>query len=253
MIRKGFLTLFIVLFFIATGGAARVSAQDDAKTAPLAGGITLLAELDSSLDSKKVKAGDQVGAHTTEAVKVNGKVILPKNTKIVGHVTESSARAKGESESMLAIQLDKALPKNAGELPVRLTIRAMAAAQRNSMGDGAPGQDPMAGRGGSATTSPMGSGRSAPPGVCNAPGDTANSTNAPSGLSSGGQLTPESRGVYGLSGIRIAASMPDAPAQVSVIISSAKNVHLDSGTKLLLVSQAETAQPPLDKNQASRN
>lgn len=241
MIRKSFVTLYVALLFITTVGAARVSAQNDPKTAPLAGEIMLLAELDSSLDSKKTKAGEQFAAHTTESVKVDGKVILPKNTRIVGHVTESSARAKGESESMLAIQFDKALPKNAEELPLRLTIRAMAAPQRNSMGDGAPGQDPMAGRGGSATTSPMGSGRSAPAGVGNAPGDTTNPTNVPSGLSSGGQLTPESRGVYGLNGIRIAASLPNAPAQVSVILSSGKNVHLDSGTKLLLVSQAETS------------
>src|SRR5262245_32635266 len=61
------------------------------------------AELYKSLDSKKARVGDAVIARTTEAIKEDGKVVLPKGTKLTGHVTRASARSKGDSDSTLAV------------------------------------------------------------------------------------------------------------------------------------------------------
>ena len=75
---------------------------------------------------------------------------------------------------------------------------------------------------------------------------TVASSGAPAekGLDALGRLTPDSRGVYGLKD----ASLRPAtnPAEGSVITSNGKNVHLDSDTQLLLVTQgrgAATAAP----------
>src|SRR5262249_12002517 len=62
------------------------------------------------------------------AVKEDGKVVLPKGTKLLGHVTRASARSKGDSDSTLALQFDRAQLKGGQEITVQLSVQAMAAA-----------------------------------------------------------------------------------------------------------------------------
>src|SRR5258707_13826764 len=85
----------------AQGGAssstsAAAGAQNGQAKAAVANGTAFNAELNSPVDSKKCKPGDEVNARTTEAVKAEGKTVIPKGAKLVGHVTQASARAKGE-------------------------------------------------------------------------------------------------------------------------------------------------------------
>ena len=63
------------------------------------------------------------------------------------------------------------------------------------------------------------------------------------GLNTAGQITSNSQGVFGLNGLNLAAAASNA-TQGSVITSAGKNVHLDSGTRLLLVSQAVVSAAP---------
>jgi hypothetical protein len=73
-------------------------------------------------------------------------------------------------------------------------------------------------------------------------GNTAdNGTNPGNGSatqSSGGQLTAESRGVVGLNNMML---KPEGAGQGSVITSTGKSVHLDGGTRFILVTQAGAA------------
>jgi hypothetical protein len=72
------------------------------------------------------------------------------------------------------------------------------------------------------------------------------------GLNAAGQLTSNSQGVFGLNGLNLSAAGSNA-TEGSVITSAGKNVHLDSGTRMLLVSQAqagalgESKQPEVGK------
>jgi hypothetical protein len=252
----------------ASGGASSTSgtsAQAGSNSASLANGTALNAELNSSLDSKKAKTGDQVVARTTEAVKSDGKTIIPKGTKLVGHVTQASAKAKGDSESALAIQFDKAILKNGQEMPLNVAIRALAAGQSNaSAGSPGPDLDAMGNAGAAAAGgSPMSGGtRGAVGGVTstagaaagsvantaatvdrtaggavNAAGSAAGSASSTvGGLNGAGQLTSNSRGVFGLNGLNLVTDASSA-TQGSVITSAGKNVHLEGGTKMLLISQ----------------
>lgn len=260
----------------ASGGASAnsgTSAQAGGSSAALANGTALNAELNAPVDSKKAKAGDQVIAHTTEAAKADGKTVIPKGAKLVGHVTQASARAKGDSESALAIQFDKAILKNGQEMPLNVALRAIAAGQgsASAAGSGGPGLDPMADAGaaaaggspmsggshgavggvastagaatGSVANTAAGVGRTAG-GAANAAGSVAGSANgAVGGLNSAGQLTSNSRGVFGLNGVNLVTDASSA-TQGSVITSTGKNVHLDGGTRLLLVSQGEASATP---------
>src|SRR3989442_11970835 len=133
----------------SASAASAASAQNRQANASLASGTAFNAALSSPIDSKKCKPGDQVTAHTTEAAKSEGKTVIPKGSRLVGHVTQASARAKGESESALGIVFDKAILKSGQEVPLNVAIQAVASAQSSASAAGAD-LDTMGGTGASA-------------------------------------------------------------------------------------------------------
>jgi hypothetical protein len=252
---------------VSNSNAASGSAQAGRNSASLSSGTAMNAALSQPVDAKKNKPGDPVAARTTEATKSEGKVIIPKGTKLVGHVTEAKARTKGESESALGIVFDKAILKNGQEVPLNVTIQALAATQ-TAASSSIGGDDLGAGGGGMASGRASGGGglggvRSTAGGATGAVTNTAanvggvasgtaggavNSTaNATSttkgavgGLNTAGQLSSNSQGVFGLNGLNL-NSAATSTTQGSLITSSSKNVHLDSGTQLLLVAQGQAS------------
>jgi hypothetical protein len=220
----------------ATSNAASASAQAEAVTT-LPSGTALNAQLNSSVDSKKAKVGDKVEARTTEELKYGGKTIVPLGAKLEGRVTEATARSKGDDGSTLSIEFDKAIPKKGEEIALNLVVVAVAPPQSDfSGGTPSPGSDPMSDRGGAAAGgSPMGSPRpQAPP--SGYPGGAATSQNPVAG--GGSALPANSRGVYGLKDLKLMEASSNG-SQKTVITSDGKNVRLDGGTRLLLISKAE--------------
>lgn len=250
----------------SSNSSASATTKPGQANASLASGTAVNAQLKSPVDAKKNKPGDEVSAQTTEAVKSGGKVVLPKGTKLIGHVAQASAKGKGDAESALAIQFDKAILKNGQEMPLNVTIQAIASAQSAASAAGAD-IDSFGSAGASATGGAARSGGGALGGVASTAGATAgavantaasvggnatgavgstvgtaagvggSSAGAIGGLNAAGQLASNSRGVFGLSGLNLNSAASSA-TQGSVITSAGKNVHLDSGTRLLLVSQA---------------
>jgi hypothetical protein len=237
MIRMGFAILAGAIF------AAVAAAQTEPGAAALPSGTAVKAELNSSVDSKKAKGGDKVEAHTTEEIKYAGKTIVPRGAKLEGHVTEATARSKGDSGSTLAIQFDKAIAKKGEEIPLNVAILAIAAPQSDFSG-ASPGTGGDSRSGGGAPTangSPMGTSHTpaATPGTASNPGGA----DATMESNSAAQLSAKSRGVYGLSDLKLMAATSSA-SQATVIVSSGKNVHLDGGTRLLLVVSEQVATAP---------
>src|SRR5712692_10168605 len=111
------------------------SANAGQSSAALSGGTTVNATLSQPVDAKKNKPGDQVTAKTTEATKSEGKVVIPRGSKLIGHVTECKAHSKEEKESALGIVFDKAILKNGQEIPLNVTIHALTAAASSFGGD----------------------------------------------------------------------------------------------------------------------
>ena len=186
------------------------------------------------VSSCNVKAGDTITAHTSESLKsTDDRLILPKGAKIEGHITQASARGKGGNESALGIQFDKAVLKDGGEIPLNVIIQALAAPASFS----APSDLGTPQNVGTTQTSPM---RNAPP-------PTAPSVQPPLGGSepeanpvASQPLDAKSRGVIGLHGLTLnAEAANNRPA--SVVVSNGKSVHLDGGTRMLLVVQGNGA------------
>jgi len=259
----------------SASAASAASAQNGQANASLGSGAAINAELTAPVDSKKAKPGDPVAARTTEPTKSNGKTVIPKGSKLVGHVTQASARAKGDSESALGIVFDKVILKNGEEVPLNVAVQALASAQSTAIASGGNDTGIMSGTGGSATGSGRASGGALGGVTSTAGGATGTVTNtaasasntaggalnstvhsatntaasgpgAVGGLNAAGQLMPDSRGVFGMQGVNLSSATTGA-AQGSLITSAGKNLHLASGTQMLLVTQAagsaETPKP----------
>ena len=232
-------------------------------SASLSDGTAMNAALSQPVDAKKNKTGDPVTAKTTQATKSEGQVVIPKGSRLAGHVTECKQRSKEEKESALGIVFDKAILKNGEEIPLNVTIRALAAAQTAaassaggddlSAGGGAIGSARASGGGalggvrstaGAATGAVTNTAANAGGVASGAVSSTVNAAGAArgavGGLNAAGQLTSSSQGVFGLEGLNLSTAAANS-TQGSLITSTSKNVHLDSGTQLLLVSQAQAS------------
>jgi hypothetical protein len=241
---KSFAIAFVVATLCASGAAAQSAPPAEAASseASLAGGTAINAALNTSIDSKKAKSGEQITAHTTEAVKsTDGRTILPKGTKLVGHVTQASARSNGQGEAILAIQFDKAVLKDGQEVPLNnAVIQAVAAPSHEASAYGIDTER--------TTTPPTPSNNPSMSGSRGARPESAPSTQPypsanPNGTyggeaNSAGPLPANARGVYGFEGMRLSAN---GNGEGTVLTSTGKNVHLDGGTRLLLVVQPQSA------------
>jgi hypothetical protein len=228
--------------------AASASAQTESIGARLPSGTTISVELKDPLDSKKVKPGDPVKLKTTEAYKSNDQIVLPKGTQLLGHVTRATVKEKGQNGSSLGIAWDKAILKNGEEMPLNATIQAMASGDLGVGGSGSATRPGLGEPGpGVATTGGARPGMSATGSTTQLPnpGNQVNSSINPvpgvasasdKGLNSAGQLTPNSHGVYGMEGLTLQLAAGDS-TEGTMILSTAKSVHLNGGTKILLVTK----------------
>jgi hypothetical protein len=112
--------------------AAPTAAQPGAQI-KVDSGTLIQVEMNSDVDAKKAHAGDIFRTRLWEALRNGDKVILPKNTIVVGHVVAAQPRTKDNPESRLTVTFDKAVLKDGSELPLhgvvaRVQLSAMAAA-----------------------------------------------------------------------------------------------------------------------------
>ena len=204
---------------------------DEPRIAP---GSVIPVELTKTVDAKKAKTGDQVVAKVTMDMKGGtGEVIVPKDTKVVGHVTEAQPRSKDQKESQLAIAFDQAVLKNE-QVTLPMSIQAVIGPETNDSSANASGPSaaPAPSSTGTTGTSPM-AGRSPM-------GNTQSPTSAPAGNSGappqeGAKRPPinaQTQGVIGISNLNLS---PNSNAHQGTMMSSDKNnVKLESGTMLLL-------------------
>lgn len=218
----------------------------------LQAGSTVQAELTKPVDARKSKPGDEVVARTTQDVKSNGQTVLPKGSKIVGHITAVQAREKGEQESRMAIAFEHAILKNGTQVPMALTLQAIGSSQANAaMDDSAMAGSTMGDEnvygtarasGSAATRGTLGGVASTTGNVVNTAGSAARGTlntgNSVGGGVAGG-LTSTSRGVVGIPGLTLSSAASSSTNAGSVISSNSGNVHLDSGTRMILIANGQ--------------
>ena len=231
--------LLATLAFAQNPTAPPPAPADQSAPTQFAAGTIIPAELSKSVDAKKIKVGDPFEAKTTADMLSNGKVIMPRNTRVLGHVTSVKAHTKESPDSTVGLAFDRLVMKDGHEIPLQASVQAIGAPMNafgtgSSVNGGAP--DPSAAPMGGASGGGMGGSRSG--GGTPAPSSTASSgmptspDPVPPHGPSTGALGASSMGVIGLKDLSLSAT-----PQASVVSSGNKNVHLDGGTQLMLKVQ----------------
>ena len=147
-----------------TGSLGTARASTSANAVSTAQMTTVSGELQGKLDTKTAKPGQTVVIKTTEKVTTPNGTVIPKGSKLVGHVTEVQAHDSAHAESQLGIQFDRAELKNGQSVNIRSTIQSVeprpsVAASGSMFGDDSFGMPMGAGIAGGARA--MGGGRMA--------------------------------------------------------------------------------------------
>ena len=174
-------------------------------------------ELTKSLDSKKLKEGDAVTGKIAADLRLKDGTQIPRGSKVTGHVTEAKARSRGDAQSALGIVFDKITLPSGKDIAIKGEIQAVAPNPNAGAQQSGPGV--MAGLAGN--DSGMSAGTSAPP-----------MPSTPTSPQEGRPiLNGQSKGVVGFHNLEL--------GQNSVLVSTGKNVSLDSGTQLMLQVEVE--------------
>jgi hypothetical protein len=216
----------------------------------------ILAEFTQSLNAKKLKPGDQVRAQVTQDVLSHGRIIIPMESKLIGHITEVKSHRTDDPGSRLGIVFDRVLLKRHMEVGVHGVLQALSApAVRRSKADE---PDPMLSPNLVGITRPTGRTNSiggdmgsaadtalnpagSPPWLLNGTSAGNAAAGIPSQASQPRAVTGEQKpmsvgmplGVFGLKGLSLT---PEATASTPgpVILSRMDDVKLESGTQVLL-------------------
>jgi hypothetical protein len=229
-------------------------------TAPLGVGTAFNASLIDTLDARRARPGDVVTAEVAEPVLYQRSVVFPKGTKVIGHIVRATSGERGRTGSALFIQFDKAILKDGEEVILNAGIQALAVgtvapvlsdsdrtregessadlsapAERNLETPSAPSAEPTSGEPGTGSDALVVSTiYDTPRSSVRAPLFAAPA--AAGELSSDGLFTPESKGAFGRPDLKVYTPTSQG-SHGTVLLSTKKNMHLESGTRLLLVVQ----------------
>jgi hypothetical protein len=209
------------------------SKSKTAATDQIPEGTAIDVTLTKAIDAQRSKPGDEVDAKTSAAVKAHGRVIVPKGTKLVGHIVQVKVKSDDEPTSTIVVQFDHAITKSGRETPLRASIASIARPQASaSPTDDMPGDMGM-------PTESMGSPSAAPRAGVGGGGAMTGATSSTGHAkrnSNSGAAPPSAPGKGGADvQPEVAASFTlEQRENGSVISSNSRNVHLDSGTHLLL-------------------
>jgi hypothetical protein len=216
--------------------ANQAQASHSFKIAP---GSVIPVQLSKTVDAKKAKTGDEVVATVTQDLKANsGEVVVPKDTKMIGHITEAQARNKEQKQSELGIAFDRAVVKG-DQMQLPMSIQAVIAPPSNNSEAEAPAGPSPSAAGGGSSGSPMGGSRTT--GTGSGTGSSAQQNSPPSGgasepTSQAGErppITGNTQGVIGISDVKLESASQNSQ-QGSVLTSEKNNVKIEKGTMLLL-------------------
>ncbi len=118
--------VFVVLFGVSLclAQAAPQTSQQAATTSAIGHG-SFPVKVTKTLDSSKLTEGDTVELETSGGFKLPDGTLVPKGSKMFGHVTTAKARSKGDAQSQLVISFDKLNVANGKQLSVNGAVQAV--------------------------------------------------------------------------------------------------------------------------------
>lgn len=184
------------------------------------------AELQKSLNAKKLKPGQTVTAKLEQTVNLPDEPALKRNTVLVGHVDTVQA-SQHHSNSRITVTFDQAKLKSGQVLPVKVTIMAVAEPQM-AQGGAPAGAAPAEGM---PAESAEGEGGRSAGGSGAAPAMPAQQQEQP-GVSPGVPPAGAVENHQGIPGVMLESSIHQ-PASAT-FLSKGRNVEVPGGTEMQL-------------------
>jgi len=206
---------------------------------------TLLSgQLENAIDVRRAQVGNRVIVKTTQAVKQNGEIIVPKGSRLIGHITEVQRPTTSTPESRLGILFDR-LQNGSMVSPITATIVSITQARSTARSDNAAMDSEIMSSSSAGSSSSSGAGQrsggSLLGAVTNTVGGVANSTtatvgNAPGSITSavgttvGSRTTTVANTPGELRGLQITQSSSLSAEGGSTLSLNTGNLRLESGT-----------------------
>ena len=216
------------------------------KSVNLESGTRFAAQLQNTVDVRKAKVGDQVVMKTTQAIKSEGRTVVGKGARLIGHVTEVAQKGKGNGESRVGIIFDR-LEHGSLAMPISATISSITSARTNTTASNDDMFATSASGSGRATTT---SSASSSGGLLSGVGGVVNSTTSTAGsvvgstTSAVGSTVSSTTNTVGstaggvsrsLGRIQISESSSTSVEGSSVLSLHGDNLRLEKGTNFNLV------------------
>lgn len=218
-----------------TSASGAASTAVSGKAINLESGTRLAVQLQNTLDVRKARVGDEVVLKTTEAIKSNGRTVVNKGARLIGHVTEVSQKSRANGESSIGMVFDR-LESGSLDAPINATITSITqAASRTRINDDGINSDTRARSNSSArTSSRQRSNGGLLGGVGGTVGSVVNSTTQTAGEVVGGTTGAVGETVGGVTqsvgGIRISQSTDASIEGGSTLSLAGDNLRLEKGT-----------------------
>ncbi|HKF45954.1 MAG TPA: hypothetical protein VKB38_01255 [Terracidiphilus sp.] len=244
----------------STAPSAPVQSTASAPEASSADLRPVQGELEKKVDTKNAKTGDTVVVKTTEQATTAGGVVIPKGSRILGHVTDVQAHDKNNENAKLTLQFDQAELKGGETVPIKSVIQSVAPAPQtvaptDTLNSPSAMGAPAAPTTGSAMPSSGGGGT--PGGMRQTPATSENPAPTPSteassqGGASAGNTASRSAGETGtvvakqgnvdikttaIPGVLLAVAANGQPFSNAsgALLGAKQNVRLDGGTRVEL-------------------
>jgi hypothetical protein len=241
-----FLCVTIAIAGIAVSIAQEKSAAPQASGgASLTSGTLMVAELSRGLNTRHLKVGDIVKARVAQDVIAEGRIVVPRDSTMLGRVVEVKKSNKEDRESTLVVMFEQVRLRRGGEAKLHGVIQAVAVPlPRNDQPDQL--LPPALTGGGRSSGSPQPIGTSSNrasrgnSGMGTGPGTgTLGPANVPAPAPTRAQISPAgalSAGAHGVIGIPDLALRADASnGTVRTVLHSRKgNINLDGGTQIVV-------------------
>lgn len=212
--------------------------EDDKKQLTLVSDARLDAQLQSTLDVKSAKVGDQVVLKTTKAVKQNGETVIQKGSMLYGRVTEVQQRTSANAASKIGMAFDRIEGKDLSA-PISASIISITnVAARAAVDDAFSSDIAGSSQTSTRTTSSRSSGGGLLGGVGNTVGGVVNTTTQTAGsvVGTAGSTVGNTTGTVGrtLGGIQISNSTAAAANSSTTLSSPNKNLRIEKGVMFQL-------------------
>ena len=196
---------------------------------------TVVAVLTKAIETKSADVGMVLTMRTINDLVVDGAVVIPKGSKLVGHISEVVLKGKDEPQTRFEIVIEKAVTPNNNEMPVQAIVAAVAAPKKDSLSSD-PTYGMMRSNEPKATDASLGSAASTG-GLSSASKVGSTAAVATANIKGAADapliLREDSQGAIGYDGLSLSWHLT-TPPPVTVFSSKSKNVKLDEGTQMLL-------------------